>query len=142
MVGCSLQFIHHCFPNYSMISLTQIVINPKTHSSFVHQCCQVPNVFGCCWFGNDSGQVSAESESAEDIGHDATVDEEDEEEEEEVLVEEDQIIHQVGFLFGSNRNPSKCYRYLFFKHRPLGIIMCLLPNRFYCYIVKVHFKYL
>ncbi|KAG7253977.1 hypothetical protein CRUP_006561, partial [Coryphaenoides rupestris] len=40
------------------------------------------------------GQVSAESESAEDIGHDATVDEEDEEEEDEVLVEEDQIPNQ------------------------------------------------
>ncbi|CAL8338477.1 unnamed protein product [Lota lota] len=40
------------------------------------------------------GHVSAESESAEDIGHDATVDEEDEEEEDEVLVEEDQITNQ------------------------------------------------
>ncbi|CAL8339568.1 unnamed protein product [Merluccius merluccius] len=40
------------------------------------------------------GHVAAESESAEDIGHDATVDEEDEEEEDEVLVEEDQIPNQ------------------------------------------------
>ncbi|XP_071373914.1 LOW QUALITY PROTEIN: translocon-associated protein subunit alpha-like [Centroberyx affinis] len=37
------------------------------------------------------GHVSADSESAEDIGPDAAVDEEEEEEEDEVLVEEDQI---------------------------------------------------
>ncbi|KAK0145542.1 Translocon-associated protein subunit alpha [Merluccius polli] len=43
---------------------------------------------------DDKGHVAAESESAEDIGHDATVDEEDEEEEDEVLVEEDQIPNQ------------------------------------------------
>ncbi|XP_071766581.1 translocon-associated protein subunit alpha [Centroberyx gerrardi] len=37
------------------------------------------------------GHVSADSESAEDVGPDAAVDEEEEEEEDEVLVEEDQI---------------------------------------------------
>ncbi|XP_038871962.1 translocon-associated protein subunit alpha [Salvelinus namaycush] len=37
------------------------------------------------------GQVSADSESAEDISPDSTVDEEEEEEEDEVLVEEDQV---------------------------------------------------
>ena len=124
-----------------MISLTHVVLYPF-HFYYMNVAKKVPNAFCSFLWGDYIGQVSAESESAEDIGHDATVDEEDEEEEEEVLVEEDQIIHQVGFLFGSNRNPSKCYRYLFFKHRPLGIIMCLLPNRFYCYIFKVHFKYL
>ena len=107
MVGRSLQFIHHCFPNYSTIALTHIVINPKPHSTFVHRCCQVPNVYGCCWFGDGLGQVSAESESAEDIGHDATVDEEDEEEEEEVLVEEDQIVHQVCFCIWIKQEPIK-----------------------------------
>ena len=88
-----------------MISLTHVVLYPF-HFYYMNVAKKVPNAFCSFLWGDYIGQVSAESESAEDIGHDATVDEEDEEEEDEVLVEEDQIVHQVCFIW-SKQEPMK-----------------------------------